>query len=114
MYIGGTTPRLNGVNQPILDNLIGFKGEFKEEQKDQVLAVLAEDKSLPIMLTGFSQGGMDAQNLADELDGLGYNVKGVVAFGSPIVQPTPKPYPVAYLRDHLATRSADYSETASP
>jgi hypothetical protein len=100
VYIGGTTP-FNGANQPALDNPAKLQGEVEAAQLNELLSVLNGDKSLPIMLTGFSQGGMDAQNLANALVGMGYNVQGVVCFASPFTQDTPAPYPIAYLRDKL-------------
>jgi hypothetical protein len=101
VYIGGTVPKLGTTNQPVLDNQIGFAGLTKPEQFADVLTALNLEVDMPIMLVGYSQGGMDAQNLAKTLSEYDYNVKGVVVFGSPLVQDTPTSYPIAYLRDRL-------------
>ncbi len=38
-----------------------------------------------IMLVGFSQGGIDAQNVAAEANGLGFHVTNLVTYGSPVI-----------------------------
>ncbi|GAY17820.1 WXG100 family type VII secretion target [Mycobacterium sp. shizuoka-1] len=38
-----------------------------------------------VMLVGFSQGGIDAQNVATQADGLGFHVTNLVTYGSPII-----------------------------
>jgi hypothetical protein len=40
-----------------------------------------------IMLVGFSQGGIDAQNVASHANGLGFHVTNLVTYGSPIITP---------------------------
>jgi hypothetical protein len=44
------------------------------------------DSDTLVVLVGYSQGGMDAQNIAAAATDLGYNVTTLVTYGSPIVQ----------------------------
>lgn len=54
----------------------------------QALADAGADADDPVLLTGHSQGGMQAMALADDPD-FDYQVKGVVTFGSPVAQVDP-------------------------
>ncbi|QZT58407.1 MULTISPECIES: Ig-like domain-containing protein [Mycolicibacterium] len=108
VYLGGTTDDWFGTNQPRIDNLPAFVTRtVKEEQLDLIDAALARVPGAKVMLVGYSQGGMDAQNIA----ALGrYDVTSVVTFGSPIVQAGSAEYTTIHLwdpRDNVAqlTRS---------
>lgn len=100
VYLGGTVP-FSTTNQPVVDNLIGWNKSVKPAQLNLVLTALHGDKTKPVLLVGYSQGGMDAQNLAQSLAGMGYNVQGVVGFGSPIVRTPGATYETVFLADIL-------------
>lgn len=51
---------------------------------DEALRGLPDGKNTDVMLVGFSQGGMDAQNIAASGR---YHVTNLVTYGSPIIQP---------------------------
>lgn len=88
VYIGGTDP--SGQNsQTVWANSDSYRGVLKESQIDAIEAALESTDTYDpeIMLVGYSQGGMDAQNIAD----WGYfNVTTVVTFGNPVVKDPPK------------------------
>ncbi len=88
VYIGGTDP-FSPFNQPALQNSVGWTGQAQYWQVSQIEAARGGNPNIEIMLVGFSQGGMDAQNLAAHADDLGLNVTTVVTFGSPVVQDAP-------------------------
>lgn len=46
-----------------------------------------EGAKTDIMLVGFSQGGIDAQNIATKAGDLGFQVTNLVTYGSPIITP---------------------------
>jgi len=97
VFLGGT--ELGNESTGVLKNLPSWKGKVKDYQKNQVLELLNGDKNQPIMLVGYSQGGMDAQNLAEYLHGQGYNVQAVVAFGSPEVRTPSSGYQTIFIKD---------------
>jgi YVTN family beta-propeller protein len=81
VYIGGTN--LDGGHQALLKNILGAAGAVDSFQTGKINDELAADPSIhDILLVGYSQGGMDAQNIALSGD---YDVTGVVTFGSPII-----------------------------
>ncbi len=106
VYLGGTTGDLFTGDQAIAENLPTAQGVLK---KDQIIAIKSAldscSQACPIneiMLVGFSQGGMDAQNLAapdllvnapllidpalrDTILALPSLVSTVITFGSPII-----------------------------
>jgi len=97
VFLGGT--EIGNHDTGAWTNLESWNGEVKDYQRDQVLELLNGDKNQPIMLVGHSQGGMDAQNLAEYLHEHDYNVQAVVAFGSPqILTPSPD-YQTIFLKD---------------
>lgn len=49
------------------------------------------------MLVGFSQGGMDAQNIGAALASSGYNVKDVITLASPVIRPPAINYTTLHL-----------------
>ncbi|MBB2991254.1 VCBS repeat-containing protein [Mycolicibacterium iranicum] len=103
VYLGGTTEDWFGTNQPRIDNVPAFvQRTVKEEQLKLIDAALERAPGAKVMLVGYSQGGMDAQNIA----ALGrYDVTSVVAFGSPIVQAGSDKYATIHLwdpRDNVA------------
>ncbi|ORV92652.1 hypothetical protein AWC12_02340 [Mycolicibacterium iranicum] len=86
VYIGGTT--LSLFNQPIIANGPSWLGVLRSEQMDALRLATRGNPNIEILMFGFSQGGMDAQNLVAKTD---FNIKMVVTFGSPIVQYPPDP-----------------------
>jgi hypothetical protein len=97
VYLGGTT--LDATDQAIWENLPAYLGvTTKSDQVDDINSVLQMCAASPscgsideIMLVGYSQGGLDAQNLAlwNALGGLTGQenrvpVTTVVTFGTPI------------------------------
>jgi len=97
-YIGGTTGAwgLNPEdNQGIFENAISRLGIPKPDQVDAIKAEITRCEASPscgaveeVLLVGYSQGGMDAQNLAF-WNALGTPIAGVVTFGSPIIAVNP-------------------------
>ncbi|EHB54943.1 40-residue YVTN family beta-propeller repeat protein [Mycolicibacterium rhodesiae JS60] len=104
LYVGGTTGDVVSGDQSFLENLIAEAGFIKWEQKQAIEETLrlCESNSAcgpvaEILIVGYSQGGIDAQNFADiggswDLDTLetweGFPespITTIVTFGSPIV-----------------------------
>jgi pimeloyl-ACP methyl ester carboxylesterase len=108
VFIGGTTPDWIGPNQPILTNLEGYAMHPKDHQLAMIDVALGIDRSsgapidndTPIMLVGYSQGGMDAQNIAANAESFGYNVTTVITYGSPAVQWPIEDVDMAFLWDY--------------
>ncbi len=94
VYIGGTTDEFGldpGDNQGIVENAISRLGVPKSDQIDAVNDALDKCSAHTacgsigeIMVVGYSQGGMDAQNLAF-WNLFSAPVTTVVTFGSPII-----------------------------
>lgn len=86
VYAGGTVPTEVFENQGLMANLPVWGGTVDEDLTDLINRVL-DDPDVPfgveIMAVGFSQGGMEVQNLAATKP---YNVTTVVSFASPISQ----------------------------
>lgn len=102
VYIGGTQDCATCTNQSELENSASYTRQVKKEQTAIIDAALAKAPGASIMLVGFSQGGMDAQNIAASGR---YDVTSVVTFGSPIVQPASMDYYTINLwdtRDNIA------------
>jgi pimeloyl-ACP methyl ester carboxylesterase len=100
VYIGGTVP-LSSTNQPLVENAVGWDGTTKSWQLYAVQDALGGNTSEPVMLVGYSQGGMDAQNLAYTLSTEGYAIAAVVAFASPYVRTPGASYQTIFLQDRL-------------
>lgn len=83
VYLGGSTFDLT--NQFIVKNLPSYNGIPDQNQVKKITDALNGDTSVKIMLVGFSQGGMDAQNIAANAS-FRNQVTTVVTFASPIVQ----------------------------
>lgn len=64
-------------------------------QIDAALAGSPNGRATEIMLVGYSQGGMDAQNISAAGE---YNVTNLVTYGSPIVQPDDPNVDTVHLR----------------
>lgn len=62
----------------------GWVDPYLTTKLDSALSGLPEGKKTEMMFVGFSQGGMDAQNLASSGH---YNVTNLVTYGSPLIQP---------------------------
>lgn len=84
VYFGGTgfSTKLSGDRNTEFANNISYV----DPQWDEEIQTFVRSTSAPIMLVGFSQGGMDAQNIGAALKRDGYNVKEVVTLASPITQ----------------------------
>lgn len=96
VYIGGTTL---GLNQAGVLNGPSWLGEPKPWQIYQLGLATQSNPDMEILMFGYSQGGMDAQNLVARTN---FNIEMVVTFGSPIVQEPPDPYEVWML--HLQAK----------
>jgi DNA-binding beta-propeller fold protein YncE len=89
VYLGGTTSDIT--NQSAFKDLPDYQGEVDPKQQMAIYSALDQAKKIyhqgpiNIMLVGFSQGGMDAQNLASQVDFLYGNVTTIVTYASPIV-----------------------------
>lgn len=83
VYLGGAT--FDPTNQFVLRNIPSYNGELDDGHLRRVTEALAGDPEWRIMLVGFSQGGMDAQNMAAKAS-FKDQVTTVVTFASPIVQ----------------------------
>lgn len=87
IYIKGTELLLDGNNQQTLpSNLPAANGTIDQNIVNQLIAAFPNIRTAPVMLVGYSQGGMDAQNIAaaQGTDGkplLG-DVQQIVTFGS--------------------------------
>lgn len=117
VYLGGTNPdqwgsvNLAGLeitvdsatNQPKLENIDSFV--FQQPKSEHLAAIdwaVAKATNAKVMLVGYSQGGMDAQNIAESGR---YDVSTVVTFGSPIVAPASTEYESIHFwdpRDNIA------------
>lgn len=86
VYIGGTT---FGLNQPVFQNSVGWTGQAQYWQVEQIKRAQGDDPDIEILIFGYSQGGMDAQNLAAHAAEKGLNVAMVLTFGSPVIQDPP-------------------------
>lgn len=78
VYIGGTNGDLFGEGQSPWANVPAARGQLDQAQVDELYKLIPKDAE--VMLVGYSQGGMDAQNIAK--DGK-LNVTQIVTFGSP-------------------------------
>lgn len=94
VYIGGTTSDLVGDNQSAITNLPAYSGIVKQHQLDAIQQALGGATDAKIMLVGYSQGGLDAQNIASTGR---FNVTTVVTYGSPIITSPPEGYRIIHL-----------------
>lgn len=96
VYLGGTNPR-NWIvgEQAIAENGGSMLGILKDEHVSAITRALSHCRSDAtcgdiddVMLVGYSQGGIDAQNFASQWDQLGFQVRlsSLVTFGSPITK----------------------------
>ncbi|XTP36181.1 Ig-like domain-containing protein [Mycobacterium sp. TJFP1] len=116
VYLGGTDPaNWASGNQAIIENNAYFH-QTKSEHLAAIDAALEKAPGARIMLVGYSQGGMDAQNIAASGH---YNVTTVVTYGAPIVQPASTAYRTIHLwaendrvTDFTFRRYEDYYEEA--
>jgi pimeloyl-ACP methyl ester carboxylesterase len=95
VYLGGSTGDIN--NQSWWKNLPSYGGAVDDKQIDAIIAAL-DGRHREILLVGYSQGGLDAQNIAAS-GRLGDQVKAVVTFGSPITTPPSEHYKTVHLAD---------------
>lgn len=98
VYLGGTMPNSTSVtNANFLANFPAYGGAVKEDQVATIANAIIDgggDINSKVMLVGFSQGGMDAQNIAKK--GL-FNVTTVVTYGSPVLYNAPTNYRIVFL-----------------
>jgi len=96
VYLGGTNPAhwLWG-NQAVGENVSTELGILKDDQKEAIVRALDQCRSSvncgsveEVMIVGYSQGGIDAQNFAEQWDSLDYGVElsAILTFGSPIIR----------------------------
>jgi hypothetical protein len=88
VYLGGTD-LLSTTNQPFVKNLPSYLGKVDNHQVNVIRAALGNDTNAKIMLVGYSQGGLDAQNIATNQKSLGLHVTTVVTYGTPIIITAP-------------------------
>ncbi len=84
VYLEGTG---QGKQMGLLDNPAAINGTTTPYLTDRInkeLSKLPDGVKSDVMLVGFSQGGMDAQNIAASGR---YNVTNLVTYGSPLIQP---------------------------
>lgn len=105
VYVSGTNGMF--VNQSMLKNADALAHTVDQGQINVIKAAM-RDSTEPILLVGFSQGGMDVQNIAANAEkyGLQDQIKAVVTFGAPLVQLDR--YPTVHLEEN-----ADIVPTAS-
>lgn len=76
VYIAGTDA---SKTQTMLSNVGAISGQLDREQFDALKRLIPKDAE--VMLVGYSQGGIDAQNIAAADD---FNVTQIVTYGSPV------------------------------
>ncbi|MGE2732340.1 Ig-like domain-containing protein [Mycolicibacterium vaccae] len=98
VYIAGTMEGWLTGDQSRIRNLPSAHGIVDESQVNVIKAAM-RDADQPILLVGFSQGGMDAQNIAARAAtyGLKDQIKAVITYGSPLVRTDH--YPTVHLQD---------------
>ncbi|MDV8055954.1 VCBS domain-containing protein [Rhodococcus sp. IEGM 1343] len=98
VYLGGTSDFWGLDHQTWVSNAPTYVGLLKPHQVEMIDAAIAEcgDDCSEMMLVGYSQGGMDALNLADHYSELATTV---ITFGSPISQPAQWNDRVVHIRD---------------
>lgn len=103
-HFGGSLDLDSGTNQPMLENIDSFiYRNTKPEQLAIIDQYVSQNPGSKILLVGYSQGGMDAQNIA--ASGRYAGVSTVITFGSPIVRPENSKYNTIHLwdpRDNIA------------
>ncbi|MUL78765.1 Ig-like domain-containing protein [Mycolicibacterium sp. CBMA 226] len=85
-YFGGTgfTSYLSiGRNAKFFDPT--QSGPYVDQNWLHEITTMVGNSNAPIMLVGFSQGGMDAQNIGSALYTSGYNVTDVITLASPVI-----------------------------
>ena len=103
VYIAGTD-WFGHTDQTAAKNLPSYLGIVYNHQVNVIRAAIGDDTSAKIMLVGYSQGGMDAVNIAANKERLGLNVTTVVTFGSPVNHAPPganEPYRIINIQDDL-------------
>lgn len=108
VYLGGTTSDFLTGNQAIMENIPATMGLLKQDQVDAINQAISRCESKTscgpvkgIMFVGYSQGGIDAQNLAAAASSLGWGglTTTVVTFASPITRVLPSEIGVLHLAD---------------
>lgn len=100
VYIGGTELEIGTDNQPVPEFFDALNGDVDYGLLPALDAAVAANPGAPIMLVGYSQGGLDALNIADNAFDLGYsNIATVVTFATPIVHSPYTYYNLVYLID---------------
>lgn len=78
VYIAGTD---GAEGQQKISNVAAANGVPDDKQLEELKRIIP--RGADVMLVGYSQGGMDAQNIAAQKDN-GFNVTQIVTFGSPV------------------------------
>lgn len=97
VYLGGTDNFAIGAARQTVWNLVPtYQGRPKRSQLELLTNTLAQDRNpnATIMLVGFSQGGMDAQNIAEKTD---LSITTVVTYGAPIIYRVPAKYEAIHI-----------------
>lgn len=76
-----------GSNDPV-DWYKNITLDFKNELMGRILSWIEihGHRFRPVIVTGHSRGGLEAQDIAGELNRLGYKVQAVVTFASPMIR----------------------------
>lgn len=98
VYLGGTAHNWGFDHQSWASNAPTYVGLLKPHHLEMIDAAIAQcgDDCSEMMLVGYSQGGMDALNLADHYSDL---TTTVITFGAPINQSAQRSDSVVHIRD---------------
>ncbi|QEN11964.1 hypothetical protein ACRDU6_04110 [Mycolicibacterium sp. ELW1] len=96
-------------NVPLLDGKVDptVIARIREVLKDS-----PDGAKTDIMLVGFSQGGIDAQNVAAQANGLGFHVTNLVTYGSPVITPDLNGVQTVHLHGETSEGFADWVPAA--
>lgn len=99
VYVGGTDVK-NGSVQSVPENSWASAGIVDADLDRAVSDAIGSNSRKEILLVGYSQGGIDAINLANSGR---FNVAGVVTFASPLTTASSVDYPAIHIRDSRDT-----------
>lgn len=95
VYLGGTIPfSIDPNQQNAFRNGDSYAGRLKPNQIAAIDRAIGSNKGAKVMLVGYSQGGLDAQNIAASGK---YNVTTVITYGAPITKSPPTKYRIIHL-----------------
>lgn len=96
VYIGGTSG-FWGNSQTVWANWDTYGYKLKDAQVSAIRKAIYDGGGTidsKVMLVGYSQGGLDAQNIAEKSN---FNVTAVVTFGTPIIYDPPSRYSIIHI-----------------